>query len=413
MLISSSQTESIEAYDLYIKGRSFSYSYSVPNIYQAIKYFSEAIKIDPNYALPYAGIARSKTTLSFIQSHDENFVNEILKEVKLHAEKAIALGPEEAETQFTMGYYLNRQSDESAFEYLKKAIELNPSHAHAHDEIGDYYLDSHGDLDEALYWFEKAIKLDPDLAPAGFLRIYTTLKKGQVNNALVLADEGLKKHPNVLFYSTIKHAALMMDGKYHDAYNFMKTRESLYQTGGEMSDFYFGLGQSSIMLNKMDELDNILEKLKKIKNYDQTHEYRYLTNLRLYYEGNYRNAINGLNAFDNSEVIVIMNNLRPVLSDICHYWKAKSYLELGEFENAIDELDQFRPNFIGLSYNLVFDEFWPKRNYLKGLAYEGMGDKRSAQESYEKFLKDWSDADDDLLEIMDAKERLRNLKQAS
>ncbi|SVE15714.1 uncharacterized protein METZ01_LOCUS468568, partial [marine metagenome] len=247
--------------------------------------------------------------------------------------------------------------------------------AHAHDEIGDYYLDSHGDLDEALYWFEKAIKLDPDLAPAGFLRIYTTLKKGQVNNALVLADEGLKKHPNVLFYSTIKHAALMMDGKYHDAYNFMKTRESLYQTGGEMSDFYFGLGQSSIMLNKMDELDNILEKLKKIKNYDQTHEYRYLTNLRLYYEGNYRNAINGLNAFDNSEVIVIMNNLRPVLSDICHYWKAKSYLELGEFENAIDELNQFRPNFIGLSYNLVFDEFWPKRNYLKGLAYEGMGDK--------------------------------------
>ncbi|MCH2650810.1 MAG: hypothetical protein MKZ99_05370, partial [Candidatus Marinimicrobia bacterium] len=224
MLISSSQTESIEAYDLYIKGRSFSYSYSVPNIYQAIKYFSEAIKIDPNYALPYAGIARSKTTLSFIQSHDENFVNEILKEVKLHAEKAIALGPEEAETQFTMGYYLNRQSDESAFEYLKKAIELNPSHAHAHDEIGDYYLDSHGDLDEALYWFEKAIKLDPDLAPAGFLRIYTTLKKGQVNNALVLADEGLKKHPNVLFYSTIKHAALMMDGKYHDAYNFMKSR---------------------------------------------------------------------------------------------------------------------------------------------------------------------------------------------
>jgi len=199
MLISSSQTESIEAYDLYIKGRSFSYSYSVPNIYQAIKYFSEAIKIDPNYALPYAGIARSKTTLSFIQSHDENFVNEILKEVKLHAEKAIALGPEEAETQFTMGYYLNRQSDESAFEYLKKAIELNPSHAHAHDEIGDYYLDSHGNLDEALYWFEKALKLDPDLAPAGFLRIYTTLKKGQVNNALVLADEGLKKHPNVLY----------------------------------------------------------------------------------------------------------------------------------------------------------------------------------------------------------------------
>ena len=414
MLISSSQTESIEAYDLYIKGRSFSYSYSAPNIYKAINYFNEAIKIDPNYALPYAGIARSKTTLSFTQAHDDTFVKKILKEVELHAEKAIALGPKEAEAQFTMGYYLNRQSDESAYEYLKKAIELNPSHAHAHDEIGDYYLDSHGNLDEALYWFEKALKLDPDLAPAGFLRIYTTLKKGQANNALVLVDDGLKRHPNVPFYSTIKHAALMMAGKYHDAYKFMKTQESLYQTSRvEMLDFYFGLGQSLIMLNKFDELDNILEKLKKIKYYDQTHEYRYLTNLRLYYEGDYRSAINGFNAFDNSEVLVFMNNLRPVLSDICHYWKAKSYLELGEFENTIDELNQFRPNHNGSTLFLIFDEFWPKRNYLKGLAYEGLGDNRSAQESYEKFLKDWSDADDDLLEIMDAKERLRKLKQAS
>jgi len=62
---------------------------------------------------------------------------------------------------------------------------------------------------------------------------------------------------------------------------------------------------------------------------------------------------------------------------------------------------------------LIFDEFWPKRNYLKGLAYEGLGDEHNAQESYEIFLKDWYDADDDLPEIKDAKERLKKLKQAS
>ena len=412
-LISSSQTESIEAYDLYIKGRSFSYSYSLPNIYQAIKYFSEAIKIDPNYALPHAGIARSKTTLSFFLFHDDDFAKEQLNEAKFHAEKAITLGPEEAEVQFTMGLYLNRLNDESAHEYIKKAIELNPSHAHAHDETGDYYLDIHGDLDQAIYWYEKALKLDPDLVPAMVLRIHTILMKGQLKRAQILIDEGLKRHPNVVYYSTIKHTALMMDGKYLDAYKFLKSRESNYQTAERMTDFYLGLGQSLIMLNKMDELDDILGKLKKTKYYDLTHEYQYLANLRLYYEGDYRNAINGFNTFDNSEVIVLMKTLRPILSDICHYWKAKSYLELGEFENTIDELNQFRPNFIGLSYNLVFDEFWPKRNYLKGLAYEGMGDKHSAQESYENFLMDWSDADDDLQEIMDAKERLSNLKQAS
>ena len=412
-LISLSQTKSIEAYDLYIKGRSFSYSYSLPNIYQAIKYFSEAIKIDSNYALPYAGIARSKTTLTFFLFHDDDFSKEQLKEAKFHAEKAITLGPEEAEVQFTMGLYLNRLNDESAHEYIKKAIELNPSHAHAHDETGDYYLDIHGDLDQAIYWYEKALKLDPDLVPSMVSRIHTILMKGQLKRAQVLIDEGLKRHPNVVFYSTIKHTALMMDGKYLDAYNFLKSRESDYQTAERMTDFYLGLGQSLIMLNKMDELDDILGKLKKTKYYDLTHEYRYLKNLRLYYEGDYRKAIKGFNAFDNSEVIVLMKTLRPILSDICHYWKAKSYLELGEFENTIDELNQFRPNHNGSTLFLIFDEFWPKRNYLKGLAYEGLGDNRSAQESYEKFLKDWSDADDDLLEIMDAKERLRKLQQAS
>ena len=410
-LISSSQTESIEAYDLYIKGRSFSYSYSLPNIYQAIKYFNEAIKIDPNYALPHAGIARSKTTLSFFLFHDDDFAKEQLKEAKFHAEKAITLGPEEAEVQFTMGLYLNRLNDGSAHRYINKAIELNPSHAHAHEETGDYYLDIHGDLDQAIYWYEKALKLDPDLVPAMALRIYTILMKGQLKRAQVLINEGLKRHPNVVFYSTIKHAALMMNGKYLDAYNFLKSRESDYQTAERMTDFYLGLGQSLIMLNKMDELDLILGKLKKTQYYNLTHEYRYLTNLRLYFEGDYRNAIKGFNAFDNSEVIVLMKTLRPVLSDICHYWKAKSYLELGEFENTIDELNQFRATHNASTLFLIFDEFWPKRNYLKGLAYEGMGDKRNAKESYEKFLKDWSDADDDLLEIMDAKERLRKLKQ--
>ena len=412
-LISSSQTKSIEAYDLYIKGRSFSYSYSLPNIYQAIKYFNEAINIDPNYALPYAGIARSKTTLTFFLFHDDDFSKEQLKEAKFHAEKAITLGPEEAEVQFTMGLYLNRLNDHSSYKYLKKAIELNPSHAHAHDEIGDYYLDIHGDLDQAIDWYEKALKLDPDLVPAMALRVYTILMKGQLKRAQTLIDEGLKRHPSVVYYSTIKHAVMMMGNKYQDAYNFLESRESDYQIAERMTDFYLGLGQSLIMLNKFDELDNILEKLKKTKHYNQTHEYRYLKNLRLYYEGDYQNAIKGFNAFDNSEVIVLMKTLRPVLSDISHYWKAKSYLELEEFGNTIDELNQFRPNHNGSTLLLIFDEFWPKRNYLKGLAYEGMGDKRSAQESYEKFLKDWSDADDDLLEIMDAKERLRKLKQAS
>jgi hypothetical protein len=146
---------------------------------------------------------------------------------------------------------------------------------------------------------------------------------------------------------------MMMGNKYQDAYNFLESRESDYQIAERMTDFYLGLGQSLIMLNKFDELDDILEKLKKTKYYDQTHEYRYLKNLKLYYEGDYQNAIKGFNAFDNSEVIVLMKTLRPVLSDISHYWKAKSYLE--DFELPYLRI----PGFQKIKNNDIVVFNWP------------------------------------------------------
>ena len=38
-----------------------------------------------------------------------------------------------------------------------------------------------------------------------------------------------------------------------------------------------------------------------------------------------------------------------------------------------------------------------------------MGDERNARESFEEVIRIWSEADDDLPEIIDAKKRLRNL----
>ena len=56
MMISSSQTESIEAYDYYIKGRQLSYSYENFKRDEAIQLYKKAIEIATKYALPYAGI---------------------------------------------------------------------------------------------------------------------------------------------------------------------------------------------------------------------------------------------------------------------------------------------------------------------------------------------------------------------
>lgn len=408
-LITSTQTGSIEAYDLYIKGRSVSYSYSLPNIYKAIDYFTEAIRVDPKYALAYAGIARARTMLSYFLFHDEVLFKESLKEAKVNAERAIQLGPDDAQVQFAMGFYLNRQNYSEAYPYFMKVITLNPSHAHAHDEIGDIYLDYYGDLDQALNWFEKALKRDPDLPPAGWLKIEIALKKGQVEKGLLLADEGLKRHPNVQRYSTIKHAALMMAHEYNEAYEFINDQEHIFQTAERMSEYYQAKGLTLISLNKFNELDEVLIKLERTKFSDRTHEYRYLNSKKKFYQGDYRGSIDGFKDLLYSNVVVQTESLIPVLKDICHFWMARSYIELGEYDKAITELNLFRPTYTGSSLPLMIDIYWPMKNYLKGKAYEGLGDTRNARESFEDFLQVWSEADDDLPEIVDAKKRLSNL----
>src|SRR5262249_47515700 len=50
-------TENTEAYQLYLKGRYYVYKYT--EFMKAISNFNQAIAIDPNYALPHAGLAEA------------------------------------------------------------------------------------------------------------------------------------------------------------------------------------------------------------------------------------------------------------------------------------------------------------------------------------------------------------------
>ena len=75
----------------------------------------------------------------------------------------------------------------------------------------------------------------------------------------------------------------------------------------------------------------------------------------------------------------------------------------------LKETFRFRPANNDITGRMIFDQYWPKKDYLRGLAYEGLGDKSNARESYLDFLRIWSDADVNLTYIIDAKKRVRNL----
>ena len=410
-MISKTQTESIEAYDYYIKGRTLSYFYEVQKNIEAIEFYKKAIEIDPQYSLPYAGISRVRMSQFTFQFMDQDFSAFALKEAEEFAKKAVMLGPNEAETNFALGFFYNAtQQFDLAFTSFNKAIMLNPSHAHAHDEIGDVYLYSYGDFDRAISWYDKALQRDRELVPAKWFKSEILLRSGQVKKSLKEVEVAILDHPNVTQFYGVKHSALMMSGKFKEAYEFIVDKNDLYDKEGRSLIYYQMLGLSLLELGKIKEFDSLIEKISEQKYSDLTHQKKYLYLLKLFKTKNYKDVISGFEVLDNSTILTNNSGTRRVLSDVFYYWRAQSFLELGEYQNALNETFRFRPVNNQASVGYILDHYWPKKDYIKGLAYEGLGDEINARKSYQDFLRVWSNADNSLPDIIDAKQRLENLR---
>jgi len=409
--IARKQTTSIEAYELYSKARALRYTYEMPKVEEAVQLYKKAIKLDKSFALAYAGISSARVTQSYYLWRELDKINFFLNEGKKYAEIAIELAPNDADAHFAMGFYQLRVDDaEGAYNSQKTAIKLNPSHAHAHDEIGDVYNYKYGDLDRALFWYGKALKRDPALIPANTYTIEIALKKGKVNKALDLVDKAIKMHPRAADFIILKSEALIISKKYENAYNFLNKNKILFIEANNLEQFFYLKARIEWEMNNKTDYLKTITKFTTLSSSTIYQQQLYLEGVELFFNGKYKQSITKFDdMFDRADLIFQKSGQKRVWEDICHYWKAISLIELGEYQKAIDETRFFRPSHNELTYELILDEFWPKKDYLRGLAYEGLGDYQNARENYEEFLKVWYQADESLPEIIDAKKRLRNL----
>jgi len=152
-------TDNLDAYTLYIKGRSLWSQRGKENMEKAIEYFKLAIKQDPNYALAYTGIADSYSMLAdngHIPSHDG------YPKGREAALKALEIDETLAEAHTSLAVVKH------AFDFdwigtekeYKRAIELNPGYATAHHWYA-WYLTSMARHDEAIKEIKLAKELDP------------------------------------------------------------------------------------------------------------------------------------------------------------------------------------------------------------------------------------------------------------
>ncbi len=151
-------TESSAAYDAYLLGRSYWAKRTPESLHSAIDHFKRAIKLDPNYALAYSGLA---DTWGVLPWYVPGPYSEMNAEAKKAAERAFALDDSLAETHASMAELLKRQGHwEPAFEHYRKALGIDPNNATAHQWYGQV-LGFRGRFDEGALELERSITLDP------------------------------------------------------------------------------------------------------------------------------------------------------------------------------------------------------------------------------------------------------------
>ena len=93
-----------------------------------------------------------------------------------------------------------------------------------------------------------------------------------------------------------------------------------------------------------------------------------------------------------------------------YYTAAKLCIIKGEYKRALQYADNMQaPTRENWSYDIIF----PRGHYIRGLAYEAMGDTEKAKNSYQALLDLWKNADKTNPELIDTKNRLQNLNRAS
>jgi adenylate cyclase len=149
-------TQSVEAYELYLRGRFFTNQRTEGALDRAAEYFQQALAIDPRFARAYAGLADS-----YIAPRS-SAPGERFRRAGELAARALELDSTLAEAHTALGWIeMWYGRDWAAAErHLQRAIALDPDYLWAH-QWHSAYLAAVGRLEEALEVKRRALPLDP------------------------------------------------------------------------------------------------------------------------------------------------------------------------------------------------------------------------------------------------------------
>jgi TolB-like protein/Flp pilus assembly protein TadD len=248
-------TENTEAYQLYLKGRFFWNKRTGDGLKKALDYFNQAVAADPKYALAYAGIS---DVYQLLPNYSADAPKDCLPKAEAAAKKALELDNTLAEAHSSLASVLTQRFEfTEAEKEFKRAIEMNPNYATAHQWYSDSVLAPTERLQEALAEMKRALELDP-LSPI-------------INGELALAYETVDRYDEAIeqFHRTIElepgfYKARLWLGNALAVHGDLAGAIAEYQKAGKLSDdpgIPAGLAWAYAALGNKKEAAKILDQL--------------------------------------------------------------------------------------------------------------------------------------------------------
>ncbi|MCU1289590.1 MAG: serine/threonine protein kinase with repeat [Acidobacteria bacterium] len=153
-------TDNNEAYQLYIKARFHFAKRTKEDILKSIELFREAIKLDPNFALAFVGVAEAYANMP---SYPYLSPKEAMSQAKPAIAEALRLDPALPEAYNVAGTIAATYDWEwaEAERCFKRSLELDPNLAVTHYRYGWIYLSPLGRHAEAIAEMKRAMELEP------------------------------------------------------------------------------------------------------------------------------------------------------------------------------------------------------------------------------------------------------------
>ena len=239
-----------EAYENYLKGRYFWNKRTADGLKKATDYFNQAIESDPNYSLPYTGLA----DIYQLSDQPQRAREEVQKALDLDEKLA------EAHNSLARLLYLFNGDWDGADREFRRALELNHNYAPAHHWYS-MYLALAGRREQALAEAEKAYELDPLSPVVGAYLAKILQETGQYDKAIEQAKKTLDLEPE----SAVTHAVLgiIYEDKRMYAEAITEYKRAL-QLGGPPGEMRGLLGHAYAVSGNRTDAEKMIAELKRL-----------------------------------------------------------------------------------------------------------------------------------------------------